>query len=109
MSLSDSIRFATCACLCVFEFNFDPGQPRTIITQCQQYGFQRIVPAIDAMPAKAFYTTRIVADKRYTNIISNGDLAPSYFDEQSGKPTPKAIAGDDQRVEVVYYNHKVNM
>jgi len=85
------------------------GAPRTIISQCQQYGFQRIVPSIDAMPAKAFYTTRIIADKRYSHLITNGDLAPGYFDPASGKPTPKSVEGDNELVEVIYYNHKVNM
>jgi len=44
-------------------------------SQCQQYGFQRIVPSIDLMAAKCYYTTTIVADKRYTNIITNGNQA----------------------------------
>jgi len=74
-------------------------------SQCQQYGFQRIVPSLDFMTAKAYYTTRLVADARYSHLISNGDLAPGYFDPQSGKPTPKAL--QDGRVEVMYYNHKV--
>lgn len=50
------------------------GAPPTIITQCQQWGFQRIVPCIDDMTAKCTYITTITADSRYTNIISNGDL-----------------------------------
>jgi aminopeptidase N len=51
----------------------------TLLTlQCQQYGFQRIAPSLDCMAAKCYYTTTIVADKRYTNLISNGDYAPGY-------------------------------
>ncbi|KAE9184406.1 hypothetical protein PF004_g23674, partial [Phytophthora fragariae] len=39
-------------------FDYTPeGAPKTIITQCQQHGFQRIVPCIDTMDAKAYYTT----------------------------------------------------
>jgi len=49
------------------------GAPPTQITQCQQWGFQRIVPCFDDMTAKCTYTTTIIADGRYTNIISNGD------------------------------------
>jgi len=49
------------------------GAPPTQITQCQQWGFQRIVPCFDDMTAKCTYTTTIIADERYTNIISNGD------------------------------------
>ena len=46
----------------------------TQITQCQQWGFQRLVPCIDDMTAKCTYKTTITADSRYTNIISNGDV-----------------------------------
>eukprot|EP00466_Bigelowiella_natans_P011040 jgi/Bigna1/81557/fgenesh1_pg.81_\ len=62
-----------------YDYTLSGDYPKTMITQCQQYGFQRIVPAIDRMSAKAFFTTTIVADKRYTNLISTGDLAPGYF------------------------------
>ena len=44
------------------------------ITQCQQWGFQRIVPCFDDMMAKCAYTTTIIADERYTNLITNGDV-----------------------------------
>ncbi len=52
-----------------------PGAPPTQITQCQQWGFQRIVPCIDDMTAKCTYTTTIIADSRYTTMISNGDVS----------------------------------
>lgn len=94
------------------------GKPKTMITQCQQYGFQRICPAIDRMAAKAFYTTTILADKRYTNLISNGDLAPGFYKTtaQGGRVAvfqdvdeSKSAAGLPPRKRVKYYNHKVNM
>lgn len=50
-----------------------PGAPPTQITQCQQWGFQRLVPCLDDMTAKCTYTTKIVADYNYTNMITNGD------------------------------------
>jgi len=50
-----------------------PGGAPTQITQCQQWGFQRLVPCLDDMTAKCTYTTAIVADDGYTNTISNGD------------------------------------
>jgi len=50
------------------------GAPPQQITQCQQWGFQRIVPCIDDMTAKCTYTTTIIADERYTNLITNGDV-----------------------------------
>ncbi|OQR98439.1 metalloprotease family M01 [Achlya hypogyna] len=95
-------------------YDFTPeGCPRTIITQCQQYGFQRIVPCIDTMDAKAYYTTTIVADKNYTNMITNGDLAPGYSTPE-GKPVyHEAIEvlgrEDASRHVLKYHNHTVNM
>lgn len=95
-------------------FDYTPeGAPRTIITQCQQHGFQRIVPCIDTMDAKAYYTTTIVADKRYTNIITNGDLAPGYHTEKGVPvyhPASEVLGSDDETRHVLkYFNHKVNM
>ncbi|NYT07291.1 MAG: DUF3458 domain-containing protein, partial [Methanomicrobiales archaeon] len=51
------------------------GAPPTMISQCQQWGFQRIVPCIDDMTAKCTYITTIIADERYTSILSNGDVS----------------------------------
>lgn len=51
------------------------GAPPQQITQCQQWGFQRLVPCIDDMTAKCTYTTTIIADSRYTDLISNGDIS----------------------------------
>ncbi|HVP93719.1 MAG TPA: M1 family metallopeptidase [Methanoregulaceae archaeon] len=50
------------------------GAPPQQITQCQQWGFQRLVPCIDDMTAKCTYTTTITADERYSHLISNGDV-----------------------------------
>ncbi|MFQ5621232.1 MAG: DUF3458 domain-containing protein [Candidatus Nanoarchaeia archaeon] len=68
------------------------GAPPTQITQCQQWGFQRIVPCIDRMNAKCTYHTTIRADKSYTNLITNGDLDKPVKDVGEG------------RVEVAYDN-----
>jgi aminopeptidase N len=73
------------------------GAPPTMITQCQQWGFQRLVPCIDDMTAKCTYITSITADARYTNIITNGDLA------QARKPVAKG------RDKIVYDNTKTPM
>lgn len=71
--------------------------PCTQITQCQQWGFQRIVPCFDDMTAKCTYTTTIIANKDYTNIITNGDVS-----------MPRTQVEND-RVKVVYENKKVPM
>jgi aminopeptidase N len=69
-----------------------PGAPPQQITQCQQWGFQRIVPCIDDMTAKCTYSTTIIADGRYTNLISNGDVVEPV--------TPS----ENERVRVKYDN-----
>jgi aminopeptidase N len=68
------------------------GAPPQQITQCQQWGFQRIVPCIDDMTAKCTYETSITANDMYTNYLTNGDL---YQDV-----TPVG----DHRVRVIYHN-----
>ena len=71
--------------------------PPQQITQCQQWGFQRLVPCIDDMTAKCTYITRITADSRYTNLISNGDI----------KEKRKSLG--NKRDTIVYDNTKTPM
>ena len=61
------------------------GAPPQQITQCQQWGFQRIVPCIDDMTAKCTYTTTIIADSRYTNLITNGDVVVERHTVKPGR------------------------
>lgn len=72
---------------------------------------------MDVMNAKAYYTTTITADKRYTNIITNGDLAPGYV-TPGGQPVPHpppVLAPQDvssqhiERHTLQYHNHITNM
>jgi aminopeptidase N len=69
-----------------------PGAPPTQITQCQQWGFQRLVPCLDDMTAKCTYTATIIADRRYTHLVSNGDVAEERH------------PFDDRRDRIVYRN-----
>jgi aminopeptidase N len=78
------------------------GCPPTQITQCQQWGFQRIVPCFDDMTAKCTYTTTIVANSRYTNVISNGNVAPEFHDN-TGAVKRKEIGNG--RSMLRYNNH----
>ncbi len=82
------------------------GCPPTQITQCQQWGFQRLVPCFDDMTAKCTYTTTIVADSRYTNVISNGDVAPEYHSKE-GVVQRKDVGHG--RSMLCYYNHTTPM
>ena len=50
-----------------------PGCPQQYMSQCQQYGFQRILPIIDDCTAKCTFRTVLEGDARYTHLISNGD------------------------------------
>ena len=61
------------------------GAPPQQITQCQQWGFQKLTPSFDYMNAKATYKTKIIADKRYTHLISNGNILERG--KENGKQT----------------------
>ena len=61
------------------------GCPQQFMSQCQQYGFQRILPVIDDCTAKCTFTTTLEGDARYTHLISNGDLVS------------RTVEGDRQR------------
>jgi aminopeptidase N len=50
-----------------------PGCPQQYMSQCQQYGFQRILPVIDDCTAKCTFRTVLEGDARYTHLISNGN------------------------------------
>ena len=64
-----------------------PGAPQQYMSQCQQWGFQRIMPIIDDCRAKCTMTTTIEADSAYTHLISNGNVSSILNPE--GRPVPK--------------------
>lgn len=77
-----------------------PGAPQQYMSQCQQWGFQRIMPIFDDCRAKCTMTTTLEGDAAYTHLISNGNI-----DRQSnpeGKPVPKP--GDPSRQVITYRN-----
>lgn len=76
------------------------GAPPQQITQCQQWGFQRIVPCIDDMAAKCTYTTAIIADSRYTNLITNGDVV---VERHTVKPGRDRIVYDNSVTPMATY------
>jgi aminopeptidase N len=77
-----------------------PGCPQQYMSQCQQWGFQRILPVIDDCRAKCTMTTTIEADSRYTHLISNGDVSRER--NPQGIPVPKP--GDPSRKVITYEN-----
>jgi aminopeptidase N len=76
------------------------GCPQQYMSQCQQWGFQRILPVFDDCTAKCTMRTTIEADSRYTHLISNGNVCRDT--NPSGKPEPKP--GDPSRQVVTYVN-----
>ena len=80
------------------------GAPQQYMSQCQQWGFQRIMPILDDCRAKCTMTTTIEADMAYTHLISNGDVRLSTNPDR--RPVPKE--GDPNR-QVITYENRVPM
>ncbi len=77
-----------------------PGSPPQYMSQCQQWGFQRIMPIFDDCRAKCTMTTTIEADGAYTHLISNGNISRGLNPE--GRPVPKP--GNPQRQIITFEN-----
>ena len=77
-----------------------PGAPRQYMSQCQQWGFQRIMPIFDDCRAKCTMTATLEADRAYTHLISNGNI--SRILNPGGAPVPKP--GDPKRQLITYEN-----
>lgn len=77
-----------------------PGAPQQYMSQCQQWGFQRILPVVDDCTAKCTFRTTLEGDARYTHLISNGDVDRST--NPDGRPVPKP--GDPARQIITYVN-----
>jgi len=80
------------------------GSPQQYMSQCQQWGFQRILPILDDCRAKCTMTTTLEADARYTHLISNGNIDRAR--NPDGKPVPKPGAPSRQ---VITYENPVPM
>jgi len=78
----------------------EPGRPQQYMSQCQQWGFQRIMPIFDDCRAKCAMTTTIEADSSYTHLISNGNI--SRRANPDGWPVQKP--GDPARQVITYEN-----
>ena len=61
------------------------GAPQQYMSQCQQYGFQRILPVVDDCTAKCTFRTTLEGDARYTHLISNGNLVLDERFEEGGE------------------------
>ena len=81
-----------------------PGAPQQYMSQCQQWGFQRILPVIDDCTAKCTFRTTLEGDARYTHLISNGNVDRTT--NPDGRPVPKP---DDSTRKVITYVNDVPM
>lgn len=72
------------------------GAPQQYMSQCQQWGFQRIMPVIDDCRAKCTMKTTLIGDSRYTHMISNGDICKDS--NPDGKPV---VEGNIQKITYV--------
>lgn len=80
------------------------GAPQQYISQCQQWGFQRIMPILDDCRAKCTMTTTLEADAAYTHLVSNGNISKSL--NPGGKPVPKP---DSPGRQVITFENPIPM
>ncbi len=88
----------------IYEDTTPPGAPQQYMSQCEQWGFQRIVPILDDCTAKCTMTTTLEGDARYTHLISNGNISP--LSNPAGRPVGKAGAPARQ---VITYENRIPM
>ncbi len=81
-----------------------PGAPQQYMSQCQQWGFQRIMPIFDDCRAKCTMRTKLEADVAYTHLISNGDV--DHESNPDGVPVRKP--GQPER-QVITFNNRIPM
>lgn len=81
-----------------------PGAPQQYMSQCQQWGFQRIMPILDDCRAKCTMTATIEADVAYTHLISNGNIDPAA--NPDGVPVRKP---EDPDRQVITFHNPVPM
>ena len=77
-----------------------PGAPPQMISQCQQWGFQRIMPVVDDCTAKCTWRTTLEGSSRYTHLITNGDVCRET--NPDGVPVP--VPGNPERMRITYVN-----
>ncbi len=81
-----------------------PGAPQQYMSQCQQWGFQRIMPIFDDCRAKCTMRTTLEADVAYTHLISNGDIDPATNPDL----VPVRKPGQSDR-QIVTFNNPIPM
>ncbi len=108
LAAGDTLRvFARCRCAPsdtllegIYRDVTPTGAPQQFMSQCQQWGFQRILPVVDDCTAKCTFRTTLEGDARYTHLISNGDI--DRASNPDGRPVPKP--GDPSRQVITFVN-----
>ena len=80
----------------IYKDSTPPGAPQQYMSQCQQWGFQRIMPIFDDCRAKCTMTTTMEANVAYTHLISNGNIDP--IANPDGVPVRKPGQPDRQTI-----------
>jgi aminopeptidase N len=80
------------------------GAPQQYMSQCQQWGFQRIMPIFDDCQAKCTMTTTLEGDARYTHLISNGNICTDLNPDK--KPILKK---DNNSRQIIKYKNEIPM
>jgi aminopeptidase N len=88
----------------IYKDSTPSGAPQQYMSQCQQWGFQRIMPIFDDCRAKCTMTTTMEASAAYTHLISNGNV--SRMHNPDGKPVPKP---EDPSRQIITYENPVPM
>ncbi|MDQ7782047.1 MAG: M1 family metallopeptidase [Desulfomonilaceae bacterium] len=88
----------------IYKDSTPPGAPQQFMSQCQQWGFQRIAPILDDCRAKCTMTTTIEADASYGRMISNGNISADL--NPDGNPVPKP---DDPFRQIIRYENSIPM
>jgi aminopeptidase N len=78
-----------------------PGAPQQYMSQCEMWGFQRIMPVLDDPRSKCTITTTLEGDARYTHLIGTGNISRETNPE--GVPVQKP--GDPSRKVITYENN----
>jgi len=88
----------------IYKDTTPPGCPQQYMSQCQQWGFQRILPIFDDCTAKCTFVTTLEGDARYTHLISNGNISRRRHPD--GRP---ALKPGDQSRQVITYENDIPM
>jgi aminopeptidase N len=84
----------------IYKDTTPPGAPQQYMSQCQQWGFQRILPIYDDCTAKCTMVTTLSGDARYTHMISNGNICA----QRHPGGVAVSVPGSADRKQITFIN-----